>query len=69
MLHMAELLLHSDDVPEGARMALATALTVPADQRRSSLLEAARILATDVGIGCEDACELVGLSFDASACD
>ena len=62
MLHMAELLVHSHDVPEAARIALATALTVPTDQRRPSLLEAARILAIDGGLGCEDACELVGLS-------
>ena len=62
MLHMAELLLHSHDVPEAARMALATALTIPVDRRRPSLLEAARILATDGGLGCQDACELVGLS-------
>ncbi len=61
MLHMAELLLHSHDVPEAARMALATALAVPVAERRPNLLEAARILAIDGGLGCEDACELVGL--------
>lgn len=67
MLHMAELLLHSQDVPEAARTALASALTAPADARKPSLLEAARILATDAGLGCADACELVGLSDDDCA--
>lgn len=61
MLQMAELLIHSHDVPEAARTALATALTVPADQRRPNLMAAARILATHGGLDCEDACELVGL--------
>jgi hypothetical protein len=70
MLHIAELLLHSQDVPYAARAALASALTGPADGRRPNLLAAARILATDGGLGCEDACELVGLSdVECSVCD
>jgi len=62
MLQMAELLIHSQDIPPAARMALSSARSVPADQRRDQLLEAARILHRDVGLDCEDAVELVGLS-------
>jgi hypothetical protein len=61
MLNMAGLLLHTDDVPPAARVALATAMSASADQRVASLLEAARILHLDSGLECEDACELVGL--------
>lgn len=66
MLHMAELLVHSPDVPLAARVALSSALALPADadQRRTSLVEAARILHLDSGLDCEDACELVGLADD-----
>lgn len=62
MLHMAELLLHSDDVPLAARVALTSALSAPADERYLGLAEAARILHYDVGLDCEDARELVGLA-------
>jgi len=62
MLHMPELLIHSHDVPLAARAALTSAISGPADQRRSNLIEAARILHLDTGLDCEDACELVGLS-------
>ena len=68
MLNMAELLIHSDDVPLAARVALASATSGPAERRVDNLLQAARILATDTGIDCEDACELVGLSDDCG-CD
>lgn len=61
MLNLAGLLLHSADVPLATRTALTSALAAPADARRSSLVEAARTLAFETGIGCEDACELVGL--------
>jgi hypothetical protein len=69
MLHMAELLLHSNDVPVAARVALSSALAAPSDQRRPSLYEAARILHRDGGLACEDALELVGLSDDGLADD
>lgn len=59
---MAELLIHSHDVPMAARAALTSALTSPLETRRASLLEAARILHEDSGLDCADACELVGLS-------
>jgi hypothetical protein len=64
MLHMAELLIHSDDVPLAARAALSSALAGPRDQRRENLTLAARILHQDSGLDCEDACELVGLADD-----
>ncbi len=67
MLHMAELLLHSDDVPMTARLALTSALSAPAEQRHLGLAEAARILHHDVGLDCEDARELVGLD-DTCGC-
>jgi len=60
---MAELLIHSHDVPLAARVALTSALASP-ETRRASLLEAARILHLDGGLDCADACELVGLSDD-----
>jgi hypothetical protein len=62
MLHIAELLIHSHDVPPAARMALTSALAAPVETRRASLIEAARILHEDSGLDCADACELVGLS-------
>lgn len=61
MLHMVELLLHSDEVPLAARVALSSALASPPDQRYTGLVEAARILHHDAGLDCEDARELVGL--------
>ena len=67
MLHMAELLLHSNDVPQAARVAITSALSAPADERHLSLMEAARILHYDVGLDCEDARELVGLA-DSCGC-
>lgn len=67
MLRIAELLIHSDDVPPAARLALASAYQGPETARLDSLVEAARILHRDTGLDCEDARELVGL--DAGACD
>ena len=58
---MAELLIHSHDVPLAARVALTSALASPVETRRPSLIEAARILHLDGGLDCADACELVGL--------
>ena len=68
MLQMTELLIHSDDVPMAARIALTNAAATPGEQRVSFLLEAARILHQDIGLACEDACELVGLA-DCGSCD
>lgn len=69
MLNIAELLIHSEDVPLAARVALSSAVSAPSDQRRSSLLAAARILHRDTGLPCEDALELVGLSDDVNCGD
>lgn len=61
MFQISSLLLHSEDVPETAREALASALHGPADQRCENLIEAAFILHREVGLDCSDARELVGL--------
>ena len=61
MLRMAELLIHSEDVPLAARIALTSALSKASDERLDGLREAARILHFDTGLPCADACELVGL--------
>ncbi|HEY5949007.1 MAG TPA: hypothetical protein VIV40_26125 [Kofleriaceae bacterium] len=58
---MSALLLHSDDVPQTARQALASAMRGPAEQRYENLREAAVILHREVGLDCKDARELVGL--------
>jgi len=61
MLSVTSLLLHSDDVPETARLALASALQGPSEQRCENLFQAAAILHREVGLDCGDARELVGL--------
>jgi len=69
MLRIAELLIHSDDVPLAAREALTTAYNGPEAGRFDSLLEAAKILHRDTGVDCEDARELVGLDASSCGCD
>lgn len=69
MLRIAELLLHSDDVPPAARAALASAYQGPETARFDNLVEAARILHRDIGLDCEDARELVGLDTGDCGCD
>jgi hypothetical protein len=69
MLRIAELLIHSDDVPAAARTALVTAYSGPQTDRFDNLIEAARILHRDIGLDCEDARELVGLDASACSCD
>lgn len=61
MLRVSNLLLHTADVPESARLALASALQGPTEQRCENLFEAASILHREVGLDCIDARELVGL--------
>jgi hypothetical protein len=68
MLRIAELLIHSDDVPPAARLALESAKASPTD-RFDNLVAAARILHQDIGLDCEDARELVGLDASDCACD
>jgi hypothetical protein len=55
------LLLHEDDVPVTARVALRRANLAPAATRRVYLELAARALTRDANLDCEDARELVGL--------
>lgn len=61
MLQMAALLIHDDDVPVAARIALASAHSGPAEARCENLVTAAQILHRDVGVDCADALELVGV--------
>jgi hypothetical protein len=68
MLQISSLLLHHEGVPQTARMALASALDKPDEQRFDHLIEAAFILHREVGLDCEDARELVGLADDGD-CD
>ena len=62
MLHMTELLAHSELVPLKARLALREALAAPEDRKHETLRAAARALYDEGSIDCSDAMELVGLS-------
>ena len=59
---VAPLLLHSEQVPASARMALRTAHELPLEERQPLLESAARILYQELDLDCSDARELVGLS-------
>ena len=58
---LAPLLMHSDSIPPNAREALRSASVAPAEQRKSALVSAARILYSETSIDCRDAMEIVGL--------
>ncbi|MEO8904315.1 MAG: hypothetical protein ABI488_18275 [Polyangiaceae bacterium] len=58
---LAPLLIHSQSIPVSAREALRSASTAPAEQRRSALASAARILHSETSLDCRDALEIVGL--------
>ena len=58
---LAPLLIHSEAVPIKAREALRAVSTAPAEQRKSALHRAARVLHSETSIDCGDAMELVGL--------
>jgi hypothetical protein len=60
-MSMASILVHSDALPAAARDALSAAQDTPPESRRALLESAARILHEEVGLGCRDALELVGL--------
>jgi hypothetical protein len=60
-ISFAALLVHSDEVPDGARRVLRDALAAPAEARQPLLEAAAQILYREVGLDCADARELVGL--------
>jgi hypothetical protein len=59
---VAPLLLHSTQVPPGARRALRAAYDAPVEDRTPHLESAARILKRELDLDCRDARELVGLS-------
>ncbi|HEX4452693.1 MAG TPA: hypothetical protein VH143_17570 [Kofleriaceae bacterium] len=61
-LSVVPLLLHSDALPEGARLALVDALAQPETERAPFLANAARILYREASLECVDALELVGLA-------
>ncbi len=59
---MAPLLMHSPQVPAGARDAIRAAYDAPAERRDEMLESAARILHAETDLDCGDVRELVGLS-------
>lgn len=68
-LSIAPLLIHSDVIPEGARMALLDAFARPEDERAPLLANAAKILSREASLDCLDALELVGLTPMPCGCD
>jgi hypothetical protein len=60
-LSMAPLLMHSEQVPAGARDAIRAAYEAAPEDRSAGLESAARILHREAGVECSDARELVGL--------
>ena len=65
-LSVAPLLLHSDAIPEGARLALRDAFARPEDERPALLANIAKILYREAELDCDDALELLGLAGDES---
>jgi hypothetical protein len=65
-LSVAPLLLHSDAIPEGARLALRDAFARPEDERAALLANIAKILYREAELDCDDALELLGLAGDDS---
>ena len=61
-LSMVPLLIQSNDVPAAARRALLDARDAPPEGRARLLEMAARTLYDDLGLDCDDARALVGLS-------
>jgi hypothetical protein len=61
-LSVAPLLLHSDTISEGARLALRDAFARPEDERPALLANVAKILYREVDLDCDDVLELVGLT-------
>jgi hypothetical protein len=66
-LSLAPLLLHSDAIPAGARLALVDAFARPEEERGPLLADVAKILYREASLDCADALELVGLA-GASDC-
>jgi len=66
-LSMVPLLIQSNDVPAAARRALRDARDAPPEGRSLHLEAAARSLYNDLGLDCDDARALVGLS-EAGSC-
>ncbi len=58
---LAPRLIHSDSVSDKVREALRAISTAPAEQRKSAIRSAARVLYSETSIDCGDAMELVGL--------
>lgn len=60
-LSLVSLLLHEEDVPPTALLALRKASSAPDGERRLYLEAAAKALYRDAHLDCDDARELVGL--------
>jgi hypothetical protein len=58
---MTRLLIHNDELPRAARDALFAATYGPSDSRDLELASAAWVLHSELGLGCDDARELLGL--------
>jgi hypothetical protein len=58
---LAPLLIHSESISLNAREALRSASQAPAEQRKTALASAARILHHETSLDCRDALEIVGL--------
>lgn len=60
-LSMAQLLMHSEQVPAEAREAIRAAYEAPPQQRIARLASAAHVLHRSTGLECRDARELIDL--------
>lgn len=65
---MANLLIHSPDVPMNVREALRAAADADPAERTSQLTNAAHLLYQEVDLPCADVRELVGLPADECGC-
>ncbi|CAN5158733.1 hypothetical protein BH09MYX1_BH09MYX1_07010 [soil metagenome] len=63
---LAPLLVHSEQVPPGARAALRNAFAAAPEAREELLLHAARAFAQETDLECYDIRELVGLTGEGS---
>ncbi|MBK7862633.1 MAG: hypothetical protein IPJ65_29300 [Archangiaceae bacterium] len=61
-LDISPLLIHSDDVPQAAKVALMAARTASPEDRETLLEAAARALYWKTPLACGEARELVGLT-------
>lgn len=66
-LSLAPLLLHTEGVPDGVRLALRSAFAADHDsEREMHLVSAARVFARETDLECIDIKELVGLPLEGA---